>query len=284
MRLRLAATLTTTALAAVLLAAPSQAADELDYVALGDSYSAGSGVLPLDPSITPLCARTTRNYPHVIAAATGANLTDMTCGGAQTKDFTAAQYPGVTKPQFDALSADTDLVTLTIGGNDANLFIGAIATCGLAGASTGGFGSPCKTLNGDRFNRDIRETIYPAVRQALQDIAAKAPNASVAILGYPWILPERDGCFLKMPIARGDVPYLREMQTNLNAAVQRAASETGATYVDLNGVSDGHDACQPIGTRWVEPALFGTNFVPVHPNALGEQKMAEQAMAVLGLS
>ncbi|MGH3434622.1 MAG: SGNH/GDSL hydrolase family protein [Thermocrispum sp.] len=273
------------AFAAVSLAVPSQAEnDELNYVALGDSFSAGSGILPLDSSTTPLCARTTKNFPHVIAAATGAKLTDVTCGGAQTTHFTDAQYPGLTEPQFDALSADTDLVTLTIGGNDANLFIGAIASCGFAGISTGGFGSPCKTRYGEKFNDDIRDTIYPAIRQALEGIAAKAPNARVAILGYPWILPEHKGCFPKMPVARGDVPYLRELQGNLNAAVQRAASGTGATYVDLNGVSDGHDACQPIGTRWVEPALFGTNFVPVHPNALGERKMAEQAMTVLGLS
>jgi hypothetical protein len=53
--------------------------------------------------------------------------------------------------------------------------------------------------------------------------------------------------------------------------------------VNLNGVSNGHDACQAIGVRWVEPVLQGTNPVIVHPNALGESKMAAQAMTVLGL-
>lgn len=286
MRLRLALTTTAvSALAAGALAVPSLAdTTELNYVGLGDSYSAGSGVLPLDPSITPLCARTTRNYPHVIASAIGAKLTDMTCGGAQTKDFTAAQYPGLTKPQFDALSADTDLVTLTIGGNDANLFAGAILTCGLAGIATAGFGSPCKTLNGSKFDDQIDGTIYPAVKASLAALTAKAPNAEVAILGYPWILPEKDGCFHKMPVARGDVPYVRAMQAHLNDAIAKAAAETGVTFVDLAEASNGHDACKPIGTRWVEPALFGTNFVPVHPNALGEQKMADQALTTLNLN
>jgi hypothetical protein len=51
----------------------------------------------------------------------------------------------------------------------------------------------------------------------------------------------------------------------------------------MSGVSEGHDACQPIGVRWIEPALLGTNPVIVHPNALGEAKMAEQTIAVLGL-
>lgn len=286
MKLRVAlSTVAVTAVAFAALAIPSQAdtADELNYVALGDSYSAASGVLPLDPSANPFCARSTRNYPHVIASATGAKLTDMTCGGAQTKDFTAGQYPGL-KPQFDALSADTDLVTLTIGGNDANLFAGAIFACAAAGLSTGGWGSPCKTLNGSKFDDQIDNTIYPAVRLALADLTAKAPNADVAILGYPWILPEKDGCFHKMPVARGDVPYLRAMQAHLNEVIAKAAGETGVTFVDLAEASDGHDACKPIGTRWVEPALFGTNFVPVHPNALGEAKMAAEALAVLGLN
>ncbi|CAM5308712.1 hypothetical protein STENM327S_06087 [Streptomyces tendae] len=84
----------------------------LDYVALGDSYSAGSGVLPVDPT-NLLCLRSTANYPHVIAATTGAHLKDVTCGAAQTAHFSQAQYPGVA-PQLDALDAGTDLVTLTI--------------------------------------------------------------------------------------------------------------------------------------------------------------------------
>jgi hypothetical protein len=86
-----------------------------------------------------------------------------------------------------------------------------------------------------------------------------------------------------MPVATGDVPYLRHLQATLNDAVRRAAAATGAKYVDLNVVSNGHDACKPIGVRWVEPVVGGTNPVIVHPNALGEAKMAEQAIKVLGL-
>ena len=42
------------ALVALLIGAPaSQAREPLTYVALGDSYSAASGVLPPDPSAAP---------------------------------------------------------------------------------------------------------------------------------------------------------------------------------------------------------------------------------------
>ncbi|GAA2095119.1 SGNH/GDSL hydrolase family protein [Streptomyces albiaxialis] len=255
------------------------AAEPLPYVALGDSYSAGSGILPLDPDASPLCARTTLNYPHLVAKRTGAQLKDVTCGGAQTKHFTESQYPGVA-PQLDAVDKDTKLVTLTIGGNDNNTFIGAILACGSAGIVTGGNGNPCEKLYGSKFTDQIDANTYPALKSSLAAIKAKAPNARVGILGYPWIVPEKaqSGCFAKMPIADGDVPYLRKLQAHLNGAIEKAAKETGATYVDMAAASDGHDACKPSGTRWIEPVLFGTNFVPVHPNALGESKMAEAAI------
>jgi lysophospholipase L1-like esterase len=274
-------------IAALALVASSSAAlaedDPLNYVALGDSYSAASGVLPPDPSAPLLCLRSTRNYPHVIAARTGARLTDVTCGAAETKHFTTAQYPGV-PAQLTAVGADTELITMTIGGNDSSVFIGAILACGSAGILTLGHGSPCKDIYGSRFENTIRTTTYPALVATLQATRAKAPDATVAILGYPWIVPETGGCFTKMPIAGGDVPYMRSLQATLNDAVKRAAAATGATYVDMSQASNGHDACKAIGTRWIEPVLQTTNPVVVHPNALGEAKMAEQTIGTLGLN
>jgi hypothetical protein len=273
----------TAVLVAQLSSAPAGGAEPrpLRYVALGDSYSAASGVLPPDPT-SPLCARSTANYPHVIAAKTGAALTDVTCGAAETKDFRTSQYPGVA-PQLDALRKNTGLVTMTIGGNDNNTFIGAIAECGVAGISTLGQGSPCRDTYGSSFRQDIRHKTYPALVKALRAVHRHAPEARVAILGYPWILPPTKGCFDKMPVAAGDVPYLRRVQATLNDAVQRAAAATGSTYVDFSKVSEGHDACQPSGVRWIEPMLQGSNPVVVHPNALGERHLAKRTMKVLGL-
>jgi lysophospholipase L1-like esterase len=268
--------------AVVAVHAPTEAAKgPLRYVALGDSYSAASGVLPPDPT-SPLCLRSTANYPHVIASRTGARLVDVTCGAAETKDFKESQYPGVA-PQLDAVHRHTQLVTMTIGGNDNNTFIGAIVKCGAAGVSTLGQGSPCRDRYGNQFRRDIRHRTYPALVEALRAVHRKAPHARVAILGYPWILPPTEGCFDKMPVAKGDVPYLRRLQATLNHAVRRAAAATASTYVDLGRVSEGHDACQPQGVRWIEPVLQGTNPVVVHPNALGERRLAKRTIQVLHL-
>ncbi|GGU92131.1 lipase 2 [Streptomyces filipinensis] len=271
------------ALALGVTAVPAHATTSLNYAALGDSYSAASGVLPVDTG-NLLCLRSTANYPHVLAARTGARLTDVTCGAAQTKDFTQSQYPGLA-PQADAVTAHTDLVTLTIGGNDNGTFINAMLACGTAGVLSAGKGSPCKDTYGSSFDDAIDTHTYPALKAALRAVRAKAPGARVAVLGYPWITPAKadPSCFAQLPVASGDVPYLHALQAHLNAVVQRAAEESGTTYVDFSQASEGHDACQAVGTRWIEPLLFGQNIVPVHPNALGEQRMAQRTMSVLGL-
>lgn len=275
------AALSVVALLVPVVGAEAASAPPMKYVALGDSYSAASGVLPVDLT-SPQCLRSTSNYPRVIAASIGAQLTDVSCGGADTGDFFAEQHPG-TAPQLWAVNSTADLITMTIGGNDSSVFISAILQCGAAGVSTLGFGSPCKNRYGASFENTIRNTTYPSLVRALTEVRRRAPEATVAILGYPWIMPATGGCFARMPIASGDVPYLRGIQTTLNDAVRRAAAATGVTYVDMNVVSDGHDACKPIGTRWVEPVALGTNPVIVHPNAPGEAAMANQAMKVLGL-
>jgi len=270
------------AILSLAIAARSAEAAGLRYVALGDSYSAASGVLPPDLTAAPACMRSTRNYPHAIAAATGAQLTDVTCGAAETGDFFEAQYPGV-PPQLEALGAGTQLVTMTIGGNDSNVFIETILACGSLGVLSLGQGHPCQDRYGSKFEETIKGVTYPSLVRALNGVHAAAPKARVAILGYPWIMPPAQGCFDKMPVAAGDVPYVRGIQATLNDAVRRAAAATGSTYVNMNKVSEGHDACQPLGVRWIEPVLQGTNAVIVHPNALGEAEMAKQAIKVLGL-
>ncbi len=266
------------------LASPAGAADppKLRYVAMGDSYSAASGVFPLKVLAPPQCLRSQRNYPSVITERLGASLRDVTCGAADSGDYRAAQYPGVA-PQLSALRTDTQLVTMTIGGNDSSVFSGAITKCGSEALRTLGTGNPCQRRYGSSFEDTIRTTTYPALVQALADTRAAAPQARVAILGYPWIVPASGSCFPQLPVARGDVAYLRSLQATLNDAVRRAAAATGATYVDLAGVSEGKDACKSVGVRWVEPVVGSTNVVVVHPNARGERGMAEQTLATLGL-
>lgn len=282
LRLRQVATVITLVVGAISAGTGSAPAASIQYVNLGDSFSSGSGILPEATGSNPACTQAQANWAHDIAQTTGYGLTDVSCGGAQTKDLAGSQLPTV-PPQLDAVTASTNLVTLTLGGNDNNTYIDAFVECGTLGIASAGQGNPCQKQYGDSFDNTIRTKTYPALVNALNAIKAKAPNAQVAISGYIWVLPATTGCYPVVPIAVGDVPYLRDVQATLNDAVQRAAAATGATYIDNSATSNGHDACQPTGVRWVEPPVGTTQPVPVHPNALGEQAMANQAIAVLNL-
>jgi hypothetical protein len=121
------------------------------------------------------------------------------------------------------------------------------------------------------------------VAAALAAIRARAPRARVLVVGYPDILPVRgNGCWPEVTIARGDLPYLRGVETRLNAMLAAAADRAGDTFVDTYTPSIGHDACTHGGTKWVEGLVPASAAVPMHPNALGEQAMAREIVAALG--
>jgi lysophospholipase L1-like esterase len=254
------------------------------YVALGDSYSSGAGINPLVPTAPPTCSRSTLNYAHDIAALTmPASFTDVTCSGAKTSDFFTSQAAGVA-PQLDAVTKDTRLVTMTIGGNDEGVFSNSFFGCAVI-SSKDILGNPCEQKYGTTFTDLITTQTYPHLVAALSTVKAKAPTATVVIIGYPEILPPTGNlsCYRSMPIAMGDVPWLHHEEEVLNDAVRRAANQTGARFIDLAPSSTGHDACQPVGTRWIEPAVAPINAFPVHPNATGEAAMATQTVQQLGL-
>ena len=255
----------------------------LAYVNLGDSYSAGSGVSPTAPDKPGSCTQSSNNFSHVIARRNGFSLKDVSCGGAQTKDFFTRQYPDVA-PQLRALRPTTQLVTLMIGGNDGNVFAGTVAKCVAAGVAAGFRGTPCKDQYGSSVTREIQTATYPKIVNALKAIRAKSPRARVAIVSYPLIMPATAQACPNLPVAAGDLPYAHGIQTALNDAVKRAATTTGVTFVDATTPSIGHDGCKPVGVRWVEP-IFGTvQPIPVHPNALGEREMAGIVSRTLGLA
>jgi GDSL-like lipase/acylhydrolase family protein len=279
-----AGALLVTAVSGAASAAPR--GDGTDYVSLGDSYTSG----PLIPDLTGSpagCARSTSNYPHLVAAAIhAAAFTDVSCEGADTTDMTKPESVplGTNPPQDNALSSSTTLVTLQIGGNDIN-FSDIIINCATL-SLTDPFGAPCKkhyTSGGtDKLKAAINATA-PKVAADLQGIHADAPNARVLLVGYPAILPNRgDGCWPVVPIAYGDVPYLRGVEKELNAMLATEAAANNATFVDTYTASIGHDACESPGAKWVEGLVPTSPAAPFHPNARGERGMATQVLKILG--
>jgi lysophospholipase L1-like esterase len=252
------------------------------YVAMGDSYSSAAGVTPFQVGSPPACSRSTLNYPSDIAAALHpVSFTDVTCSGATTSDFFTPQPGAGNPPQLDALSDQTRFVTMTIGGNDGDAFVTILQDCTSASQASGSiYGDPCQDKYGSYFDDIAKNITYPNLVKALTAVQQKAPRATVAILGYPHVLPDRGvpACYPSMPISMGDVPYVVHWAQTLNAVVRRAAARTGTRYVDTSPSTAGHDACQPVGTRWIEPLTNPVNAAPVHPNAAGQANLARQVL------
>ncbi|MFE0027662.1 SGNH/GDSL hydrolase family protein [Amycolatopsis sp. NPDC059021] len=262
--MRIARILLTAAASAVLLttsaaavsAAPREAGVH-HYVALGDSYTSG----PLIPAQRwdPLgCGRSTNNYPSFVARALHPDrFTDVSCGGAKTTHMVtpqAVQFGGVNPPQFSALRASTDLVTLGIGGNDSDVFGTLVGTCpGLR--ATDPHGNPCQR----RYTSGGTDTMKAAVARTGQDVVTvlkgihqRSPHAKVLVVGYPRIAPPKGYCPAVLPFADGDYGWLDSVEQALNAALAKAVAADGkAVYVDTYGPSLGHDACARGGAAWI---------------------------------
>ena len=290
--------------AAVLVGTPAAAPaaeptpDGIDYVALGDSYSAGPLIAPppgrssfrVDPFN---CARSWNNYPAFLAGYLDvATYTDVTCSGAQVADFFAPQGGDqpYAAPQLDALSDDTDLVTIGIGGNDYGLFGSLVDQCGKLAAAHPRAKTPCRdayTVDGvDTKARDAR-AIRARIVDALDAVRAAAPDAEVYVVGYPQLMPVGAHTCDAVGFAAGDVAWGNKIEKLLNRSLRLGALSEGASYVDLQTFTRGHDACAGKkawinGSQlvWTGPRAAAT----FHPNRAGERAMARGVyQAVTGL-
>jgi lysophospholipase L1-like esterase len=256
-------------------------ASAANWAGLGDSYAAG----PLIPNqqLSPLgCLRSDHNFAHLAAAALDRSLADASCSGAKTDDMTTPQdvTPGQNPPQFNALTTDTQIATLQIGGNDIG-FTSILENC----ATANPFAHPCRdkyVVNGHDTLADKIAATAPKVATLLQGIHARSPGARVFVVNYAAILPETgSGCWPQVPIAFSDVPYLRSVEKNLNAMLAQQAAANGAQIVDDYTASIGRDACRSSSTRWVEPLVPANAAAPFHPNARGEAGIAAEVVSAV---
>jgi len=247
------------------------------YIALGDSYTSG----PLIPNQhgTPIdCGRSDHNYPSLIAQAlTPATFVDVSCGSAQTKDMANPQTDlpagGTNPPQFNGLRADATLVTVGIGGNDAGL-VGVGEECAQLGLT-----APTGTACRDHYAPGGHDTVAakieatkPKIAAVLQGIHQRSPNARVAIVGYPDVLPRNGGsCYPMVPLSPDDVRYVDELIIRINTMIAGEAAANNAEYIDTYTGSIGHDAMYVGDGQMVEAAHTGTNIriVPVRDGIVG---------------
>ena len=242
------------------------------YVALGSSYAAG----PDGPeSLTNRCFRTSDNYPHQVAEALGMSLIDATCSGATTSNIIDRAQRFTSKPQIDAVTPDTALVTITTGGNDIGYIQRLISmSCrnvvpelAREVAARGcRLGRPMPSEPGpvqyDKVAEKIAETVY-AVR-------LRAPLARILVVDYPPVVVSGGPTCAKLPLSPLEIASTIRVYDGLAAATARGAEISGAGLVQTSGIGAFHTVCS------ADPWLRGFELpVPYHPNAAGKAGVAK---------
>lgn len=194
-------------------------------------------------------------------------------------DFSAAQSlvpSGTNASQLDAVGVSNRLVSVTIGGNDAD-FTGFFTKC-LSSVSASDH--PCADTYTTGSLDVTAASFGSALGAALDQIRARAPQAKVSVVGYLGVSPAAGECFAsgRLKLTATDAPLVRYWQQRLRDAQHAAAVGHGAKFVDAFALSSGHDPCAADGQRWVFADGEGT--APLHPNTAGQQALASMLVAV----
>ncbi len=247
-------------LIAVLVAVAAGDARADSYVALGDSYSSGTGTgfYPLDPG----CLRSPLAYPALIAAdRPGTQLTFVACAGATTADVLAGQV--------GSLTTATRIVTITVGGNDAG-FASVVTRCAL----------PWPVRCDLSRARSTIRTLLPARLDAVYNaIRLRAPAATVIVLGYPRIFGGVD-CSPLTFFTRSEMTRLNATADLLRDTIRGRALAAGLTFVDAIPAFTGHAVCA--SDAWLN-GLSSPLWDSFHPGRAGQRLGYEPLVrAVIG--
>lgn len=244
---------------------------KLDYVALGDSYAAmGSRDVPTTGP--EFCLRATDNYPSLVGSDQRiATATDASCQGAQIPDLIEPRDAGSAEipAQLAALETGTDLVTLSIGGNDLGFgeIIGCVQQNLFAEAEVDCVGS----LDGT-----VRERLaeLPAELDGIYDrIDDYSGGARVITTGYLPILTDSQDCPELAALPAVERTWAAQLTAELNDVLATVAEDNGAEFILPTGVAE-HTVCAEPGQRWVDITGAETGSHPMHPTAAGQAAMA----------
>ena len=249
------------------------------YVALGDSFSAGDGVSPpFVPGGRP-CHRAPGAYPLLYDP----KAEFWACSGAQVSDILANPFKG-DPPQITDVVSGTSLISVTIGGNDIEIFQ-ALQLC-----VTFAFAGSCQATLGASVANNLLHTLQPRLLNLFARLHMQAPQARIILIGYPNPLPlavPANRTALQVPGTGGlaglnarDARWFHDVIGELNIILSLAAGKSrGVTFVSTARELVGHDACSAM--PWFNPLSRDQH--ALHPNALGNQEIARLLRGTAGV-
>ncbi|MBG6179460.1 SGNH/GDSL hydrolase family protein [Arthrobacter sp. CAN_A1] len=233
---------------------------QVDYVALGDSYAAGFGA----GSYVNACGQSPLGLPGLLDDRRGIDLTvNATCSGAKAAANRTDAVPDLPEQLEQLIGAgligsDTDLVTLSAGGNDLDFgaVVGACATQPLAVCD--------QVIDGRTLQ--AQTTLAVALDDLYGNLRSTAPKAKIVVTGYPHLFSPKSGS--EVLLSTEAQRLFNEGTDALNTVIRQNAKANGLQYVDVVKRFNGHG----IGTR--DPWITYTGFTAIddlHPTAKGYQ-------------
>ena len=251
------------------------------YVALGSSYASAPGLGRPIPGSPPQAGRTDANYAHLLAGQLQLSLTDATSSGATTDDVLWRSHYGQA-PQADALAPDTDLVTVTVGGNN----IGYDASMMAAGLPPAAYlhrrpaSELLKALAPAALTRNL--ALLPADMASVgQLIRRRSPHAVVLFVEYLTVLPLDP--HTRVPgMKPAQAAACRRLAVHLALATEAGANATGCSVVRVAKASADHYAGS--ADPWTAGAFVPTagGPLPFHPNQAGHEAVTRMIRIHLG--
>ncbi len=244
------------------------------YVSMGSSFAAGANIGPLQAGSPERCGRTTNNYASLLAARARLTLTDVSCGGAKT-DHILGPWDEL-PPQIEAVTGDTRLVTITIGGNDVNYVSWLFAS----GCKFGISMRPGPCLSGPPPGDDLFAKLDTNLRGITAEVRRRAPNAKLVFVQYVTLVSETS-CPLEA-VNPEDAQIARGIATRLAAVTDAAARDSGAMVLKADDLSATHTPCsaQP-WANGLHTDYDMKNGAPWHPNAAGHAAIAEALFSMM---
>lgn len=279
-------------------------------VALGDSYSTGTGLGAQLPGSPPTCDRTAGGFPEIaMGKVSRGQFVNQTCNGSTTQAFFHGSSELGIPAQTAVLDGSERAVIIAIGGNNAQF--GSVAhNCLIhdedqdGNVCTNSFGSGAANTLPSLVTAAITTTqgFQPSVSKTLDDIHLMSPQAQIFLVGYLRIAPP-DGAGCNTPyddtharsylnLTPTDAPVFAAWEDTMETALaSEAAGRSYVHFVSMQAASMAHHACNPADQRWVNslPSITpdtvdGLNLHPSSAGAAAVSSALLSAMSAAGLN
>lgn len=279
----LAAGLATAAVALGVTALPADAASQslVDYVAIGDSYTAGTGAGAPERPAGVACWQSSAGYVETVAKTGKVDLVaNAACHGAVlstlSPTYDQAIYTPTVQEQILALAADqklsgeTDLVSITAGANDLG-FAYVLGVCASSGEAA------CQAAVAQATSPQALAFLTASLIQTYGAVHQYAPDAKIVALGYP-LLFDPASSFAPVPVA--NQVLINQATLVVNSTIADAARTAGVQYIDVTGRFAGHEANS--ADPWLQLSLASfTADYNFHPTPEGHRAYASALLAAV---